>query len=104
MCPFPRMPVRWQPPRQRAAKVKSFAARNGRIVIVLIIQIVSLEVRCAFPLFWIQKSERFLASAVRLFGDSCLHPDWMPGDVAARVAAVFVPTRTDITAATEIGR
>jgi hypothetical protein len=48
------MPVRWHPPRVRAAKVKSFAARNGRIVIVLI-QIVSLEVRWAEVAVWIQK-------------------------------------------------
>src|SRR2546423_946145 len=62
--PLPRMPVRWQPPRVRAAKVKSFAARNGRIVIVLI-QIVSLEVRRGDVPVWIQKSLEFQRGRLR---------------------------------------
>src|SRR5450432_2800649 len=34
--PLPLMPVMWQPPSARAAKVNSFAAANGRIVMVFI--------------------------------------------------------------------
>ena len=33
-----------------------------------------------------------------------LHPDWMAGDVAARVATVIVPARTNIAAVAEIRR
>jgi hypothetical protein len=36
MWPLPLMPDQWQPPRQRAAKVSSFAAANGRIGMVFI--------------------------------------------------------------------
>src|ERR1044072_962149 len=34
--PLPLMPVTWQPPSARAAKVNSFAAAKGRIVMVFI--------------------------------------------------------------------
>ena len=34
--PLPLMPVIWQPPSARAAKVNSFAPANGRIVMVFI--------------------------------------------------------------------
>src|SRR5437899_1346252 len=36
MWPLPLMPLRWQPPRQRAANVSNFAAAKGRIGMVLI--------------------------------------------------------------------
>src|ERR1044071_4939323 len=104
MWPLPLMPDQWQPPRQRAANVSSFKAANGRMMIVLIGFIV-LVVRCHPPALWIQKSEGILtADDGRRSAASYLHPDRMPGDVAAGVASVIVPAGADITAPTEVGR
>src|SRR4051812_3938305 len=32
-----------------------------------------------------------------------LHPDWMPGDITAGIAAVVVPTRADVAAPPQVG-
>src|SRR4051812_9486644 len=32
-----------------------------------------------------------------------LHPDWMPGDIPAGIAAVVVPTRADVAAPSQVG-
>src|ERR1043166_8266467 len=102
MWPLPRMPDQWQPPRQRAANVSSFKAANGRIMIVLI-GFIALVVRCHSPALWIQKSEGILtADDGRRSAAARLHPDRMPGDVAAGIASVMVPAGADGAAAPEV--
>src|SRR5437764_3091652 len=96
MLPSPLMPVRWQPPSESAAKVRSFAAANGRIVTVFI-GIGSLLNEMQFPA---RLDSRIWPRPLT----SDLQRRRMTRDVAAGVAPIRIPARTDISAVAQIGR
>src|SRR5205814_1511507 len=109
MLPSPLMPVRWQPPSESAAKVRSFAAANGRIVMVFI-GIGSLLNEMQFPArLDSRKSTADDADitdgrACSLISDLWLQRRRMTRDVAAGIAPIRVPAGTDIAAVAKIRR